>query len=162
MNPAALTEEQLTKIIGRTAEEVRTFVRAGMPCRQKAAHPLTPKGLHHVKARKCVKAKKSRRVSLPFADSLFVTGRCASDGSIRWTKTENRWSMRKASWSPTNAATGTRSKQSCRMPGKKTGSRLRDFWWGLWLSGVASLQKYPATIREALPSIALKTDRCTI
>jgi hypothetical protein len=30
MNPAALTEEQLTKIIGRTAEEVRTFVRAGM------------------------------------------------------------------------------------------------------------------------------------
>jgi len=30
MNPQALTEEQLGKIIGRTAEEIRSFVRAGM------------------------------------------------------------------------------------------------------------------------------------
>jgi len=30
MNPAALTEEQLAKIIGRTVEDVRSYVRAGM------------------------------------------------------------------------------------------------------------------------------------
>ena len=30
MNPAALTEKQLSEIIGKTAEDVRSFVRAGM------------------------------------------------------------------------------------------------------------------------------------
>jgi hypothetical protein len=30
MNPAALTENQLAKIIGRTVEDVRSYVRAGM------------------------------------------------------------------------------------------------------------------------------------
>jgi len=31
MNPNALTEEQVTKITGRTFEEIRSLVRAGMP-----------------------------------------------------------------------------------------------------------------------------------